>query len=58
MPFVVPILASTKMDMASVLSTATMMAAPHASLVTLLFQSVPSQRAAAVGGLASAALPI
>lgn len=57
MPSVVPIEALTRMASASALSTVTMTAAPHASLVTLLKWSVAFQKVAA-GGTAAVALPV
>lgn len=56
MPSVVPIEALTRMATASAPSTRTMMAAPHASLETLLKPSVALQKVAA-GGTAAVALP-
>lgn len=57
MPSVVHIEALTRMATASALSTVTMTAAPHVSLVTLLKGSVAFQKVAA-GGTAAVALPV
>lgn len=57
MPLVVPTQALTRMAMASAPSTATMMAAPHASSVTLLNGNVPLQTVA-VGGTAAVVPPV
>lgn len=57
MPSMVPIKALIRMAMALAQLTAIMMAAPPASLVTLLLEHVPLERAAG-GGTASVGPPI